>query len=414
MGRNTGSDTGGNADADDAMPADVTALPVDEGEFYRTLVENAAEGMLTINADSRIVYANPAIEDILGYTPEELVGSSKMRIIPERLRPVHGAALASYVETGERNIDWDGVELPALHKDGHEVPTLISLREHRHDGDQYFTGIVRGITDRKRRERELRRRKDRLDEFADVLAHDIRNPLSVAQGYTELVREDHDAPELDRVVDSLGRIEELIDDLLALSKEGALIGDTAPVDLADCVRESWNGVDTGDAELRIEAPLGTIDADRSRLRDLLENLFRNSVEHSSTSPHSQARENSVEHSSTNPRSQARGDSVEHGDEAVTITVGLLPDGSTGKPPDGFYIADDGPGIPDSIRGEIFDRGYSTRDGGTGYGLAIVRGIAEAHGWTVSLAPHEKPESGTGARFEFRNVEFVSVDASPKR
>ncbi|SEH43967.1 PAS domain S-box-containing protein [Halopenitus malekzadehii] len=407
MGRNTGSDTDGNADADDAMPADATALPVDEGEFYRTLVENAAEGMLTIDADSRIVYANPAIEDILGYTPEELVGSSKMRIIPERLRPVHGAALASYVETGERNIDWDGVELPALHKDGHEVPTLISLREHRHDGDQYFTGIVRDITDRKRRERELRRRKDRLDEFADVLAHDIRNPLSVAQGYTELAREDHDAPELDRVADSLGRIEELIDDLLALSKEGALIGETAPVDLADCVRESWDGVDTGDAELRIETPLGTIDADRSRLRDLLENLLRNSVEHSSTSP----------------RSNARGNSVEHSGAPVTITVGLLsgseatgetPHESADRTPDGFYLADDGPGIPDSIREEIFDRGYSTRDGGTGYGLAIVRGIAEAHGWTVSLAPHEKPESGTGARFEFRNVEFVSVDASPKR
>ncbi|QHS15749.1 PAS domain S-box protein [haloarchaeon 3A1-DGR] len=393
-------------------------LPVASEEFHRTLVENAAEGMLTIDENSRIVYANPAIEDILGYTPEELVGSSKMRIIPERLRPVHGAALASYVETGERNIDWNGVELPALHKDGHEVPTLISLREHRHDGEQYFTGIVRDVTDRKERERELRRRKDRLDEFADVLAHDIRNPLSVAQGYTELAREDHDAPELDRVADSLGRIEELIDDLLALSKDGARIGETAPVDLADCVRESWVGVDTGHAELRIEAPLGTIDADGSRLRDLLGNLFRNSVEHGSESPRSRAHGDAPEHGS-----RAHGDAVKDGGSNVTITVGLLADEaeSDDGTPDGFYVADDGPGIPEPIRSEIFDRGYSTRDGGTGYGLAIVRGIAEAHDWDVSIASARdtndreagsggEPPDASGARFEFRNVEFVSTDA----
>lgn len=89
--------------------------------FYRTLVENAAEGMLTIDEHSEIVYANTAIEDILGYSPDELIGSSKMKIIPERLQPVHATALETYAGTGERNIDWDGIELPALHKDGHEV-----------------------------------------------------------------------------------------------------------------------------------------------------------------------------------------------------------------------------------------------------------------------------------------------------
>ena len=116
---------------------------VDSDDFHQRLVENTAEGLLTIDDESNIVHANPAVEDILGYAPEELVGSSKMKIIPERLEPVHAQALDRYVETGERNIDWDGIELPALHKDGHEVPTLISLREHRHEGEQYFAGIIR-------------------------------------------------------------------------------------------------------------------------------------------------------------------------------------------------------------------------------------------------------------------------------
>jgi len=108
--------------------------------------------MLTIDEDSEIVYANAAIEDILGYTPAELIGSPKMKIIPERLQPVHASALRAYVETGDRNIDWDGMELPALHKDGHEVLTLISLREHEHGGERYFTGIIRDVTERRRRE----------------------------------------------------------------------------------------------------------------------------------------------------------------------------------------------------------------------------------------------------------------------
>lgn len=143
-------------------------LPAPPEEFYRTLVENAAEGMLTIDAESRIVYANPAVEEILGYAPEELIGSSKMKIIPERLQPVHAQALRAYVETGERHIDWGGMELPALHKDGHEVPTLISLREHEYEDEQFFTGIIRDVSERREREAELQAQKERLDQFADI------------------------------------------------------------------------------------------------------------------------------------------------------------------------------------------------------------------------------------------------------
>jgi PAS domain S-box-containing protein len=328
-------------------------------EFYRTLVENAAEGMLTIDAESTIVYANPAIEDILGYTPEELVGSSKMKIIPERLRPVHASALASYVQTGKRNIDWDGMELPALHKDGHEVPVLISLREHDHDDEQYFTGIVRDITERRERETQLRKQKERLDEFADILAHDIRNPLSVAQGYTELAREEHDdVPELDDIAESLSRIHKLVDDVLALSKEGQLIGETEPVDIEACVRESWRNVETMDATMHVDSDLGTIDADESRFEELLANLFRNAIEHAG--------------------------------ESVTVRVG--------RDADALYVADDGPGIDDSVRGRIFEHGYSAGEEGTGYGLSIVRQIADAHGWEISVV-----DGDGGARFEFAGV-----------
>ncbi|WP_460921022.1 two-component system sensor histidine kinase NtrB [Salinarchaeum chitinilyticum] len=332
-------------------------------EFYQTLVENAAEGMLTIDENSDIVHANPAVEDILGYSQEELIGSSKMKIIPERLQPVHAAALDSYVESGEKNIDWDGMELPALHKDGHEVPTLISLREHEHDGERYFTGIIRDITERREREERLRDQKDRLDEFSEILTHDIRNPLSVARGHAELAQEQHDIPELDRIAESLERIDALVDDVAELTKDGEAIGSTEMVDVETVVTEAWRNVSTGDAELCIGTDVGTIEADESRLHGLFENLFHNAIEHVG--------------------------------EDVTLRVGRLSNA------DGLYVEDNGTGIPEAIREDIFEYGYSTSEDGTGYGLSIVKQIVDGHGWDIAIT---ESDAG-GARFEITGIDF---------
>ena len=353
---------------------DGLSFPVDD-DFYRTLVQNASEGMLTIDENSRIVHANPAMEEILGYSPDELVGSSKTEIIPERLQSVHADALSTYVDSGDRSIDWDGIELPALHKDGHEVPTLISLREHYHDGERLFTGIIRDISERKQQEETLQQQRDRLDQFADILAHDIKNPLSVALGYAEIAQDEHDMEELDEVKAALHRMETLIDDVLSLSKAGDVIGDTGPVNVTEITSESWENTDTGDATLAVESSPGQIVADRARLVELLENLFRNSVEHSTTGD------------------QTAGEGQYTG---VTVEVGPLLDGS------GFYVADDGPGIPEPDRAVVLDHGYSTREEGTGYGLSIVTQIAEAHGWSITVSESDS----SGARFEFSGVDSV--------
>jgi signal transduction histidine kinase len=81
--------------------------------------------------------------------------------------------------------------------------------------------------------------------------------------------------------------------------------------------------------------------------------------------------------------------VRHGGDDVTVRVGRLADGT------GFYVEDDGPGIPDADRDGVFHRGYSTSDEGTGFGLAIVATIADAHGWTVTATAG----ADGGARFE---------------
>ena len=134
---------------------DSLSLQSTEVTLFEELVANTSDGFLTIDEQSTIVFANPAIEAILGYDPSELVGQSKLTLIPERLREAHERGLEAYIQTGEKHIDWNGIELPALHKDGHEVPVQISLQEHSYDGQRLFTGIFRDLTEQKTRQRRF-------------------------------------------------------------------------------------------------------------------------------------------------------------------------------------------------------------------------------------------------------------------
>jgi len=224
---------------------------------------------------------------------------------------------------------------------------------------QGIVGITVDITDQKHRERELDRQNERLEEFASIVSHDLRNPLNVAEGRLELYRRTGDESELDVVAEMHERISELIDEVLAFAREGSQVEDTEWIDGNPQAWEAWEAVDTGDATL-VQRWDYCIEADASRLVRLFENLFRNSVE--------------------------------HGGDDVTVEVGTLAAEA------GFYVQDDGPAVPESVRDDLFERGVSTAEDGTGFGLAIVAEIAEAHGWTVELV-----ESDGGARFEFTGV-----------
>jgi len=205
------------------------------------------------------------------------------------------------------------------------------------------------------RERELAAQNERLDEFSSMVSHDLRNPLMVAQGFTESLRGEPDPDAVDEIEAALDRMESLIDDVLTLARQGALVGERRLVDLGTIAADAWETVATGDATLRRPADPVSVEADPDRLTQCLENLFANAVE--------------------------------HGGEGVTVTVE--------RTPSGFAVADDGPGIPSAERDRIFDPGVSGGDG-TGLGLAIVERIADAHGWTVSVADG----SDGGARFVF--------------
>ncbi|MDQ2052062.1 PAS domain S-box protein [Natronolimnohabitans sp. A-GB9] len=154
----------------------VEASDLTYGRTFQALADALPDGIIVLDSDSDIKYANPAVERILGYTPDELVGSSKVTIIPPRLRQAHLDSLQRYLETGERNLNWTYVELPGQHKAGHEVPLGVSLNDFVHDGERYFVGLFRDITPRKEAERTLTAKVSQLESVAYLGRRALENP----------------------------------------------------------------------------------------------------------------------------------------------------------------------------------------------------------------------------------------------
>lgn len=223
-------------------------------------------------------------------------------------------------------------------------------------------GAVRSERTRVRNE-ELQKQSERLEEFATIVSHDLRNPLNVAVGRLDLAREDSDSEHLDILARALDRMDTIIKDTLTLARQGQAVGETEPVEIEELVESSWEMVQTNGASLNI-TNIGRVKADPNRLRHVFENLIRNALE--------------------------------HGSPNVSIRVGRLENGA------GFYVEDDGPGVPVGKREEIFKPGQTSQSGQTGFGLTIVKRMVEAHGWDIRVT--EGAEGG--ARFEITGVEWV--------
>ena len=325
---------------------------------YEQMVNAMQEAACIYDENGRFVVVNDHLADLYGTTREALEGRTSALVSAvreQREGDPYEALLARECEelSGEVTGEFPGrgtatlsYQLMPLAVDG-EVDSVV--------------GVAREVTERKHRERRLERQKERLEELASVVSHDLRNPLNVARGRLGLVREETDSAHVDTVAHALERMEQLLDDLMTLAREGSAVDETDPVDLQQAVESCWRNVDTAGATLVTDTDR-VVRADYTRLQRLLENLL--------------------------------GNAVDHGGEGVTVTVGALSDG--------FYVADDGPGIPSEEREQVFQSGYSTVEEGTGLGLAIVREVAEAHGWTVTVTEG----ADGGARFEVTGVDAV--------
>ncbi|WP_435116093.1 sensor histidine kinase [Halolamina sp. C58] len=310
------------------------------------VLELLDEGVV-VTAGDRVVDLNSAARRLLALGDEPAVGEPIAAVLDEQ------------PELLERFRSGDPGEDLVVDADGtrrHLDVRFAAFDDNIGSPDRVI--VLVDVTTLRERERALERQNDRLESFASIVSHDLRNPLNVAQGRVELAREAHDSEHLTIAQRAHERMATLIDDILTLTREGRSVESVESVDLAEVARGAWEVVETDGATLEVE-DTGTVRADSSRLRQLFENLFRNSIEHN--------------------------------DGGITVRVG--------RSADGFYVADDGRGIPEGERDRVFEAGFTTGEHGTGLGLNIVEEIVTAHGWTIRA---RAPDDG-GVRFDIRGV-----------
>ncbi len=315
------------------------------------VIEATRDGIVVTDADRRVVDFNeaaaaafPDLEGGFGTPLEDLAGE---------LVDGTGTGADQFVReltiaTGERPRTYD-VAVSPLRRGGSVRGYVLSIRD---------------VTEREDYARRLERQTEQLDQFASTISHDLRNPLSIATGVTYQIMEAEDPSMAEQVLTSLERMDEMIGEALELARQGEDIDDEdrRQVELSPVARSAWETSQTATASLEIDTGATTLYADESRLQRLLENLFRNSVD--------------------------------HGPDDVTVTVGAVDDG--------FYVADDGPGIPPEERASVFEQGFTTASDGTGLGLSIVASIARAHGWEAAATE----SAAGGARFEITGTDLT--------
>lgn len=320
-----------------------------------TTVSQMRDAMIALDEQNRVVDCNERARELFD-VGEEYAGLYAREFfdqIPEETL----ARFADVTDTeAEVSVTIDG-ELR------HFAVSVSLIEESSREGRVV---ILHDITEQKRREHELERQNERLDRFASVVSHDLRNPLNAAQGYLDLAYQTGEDEHFQKIENAHERMEMMIAELLTLARTETSVEDAEPVLLRDVVEQAWETATTGQATLELNLPEDwTIEADESLLRNVFENLFRNAADHN--------------------------------EGPLTVRVGTFHNSDEIA---GFYVEDDGSGIPEDQRADIFDHGYTTNREGTGFGLSIVQAFVQAHGWEISITESEEG----GARFEIRVVE----------
>ena len=378
---------------------------------FRVFAESASDAIFTIDSASTILYVNPAVERMFGWPADDLLGKPLTTLIPPELRASHDAGIRRYLESGRRNIPWTGVELPGLHRDGSHIPLEISFGEYEREGQRYFTGIARDISDRVRHQNELEKSTQQLEklvgqlrqrtqeaeaalrarsDFIAMVSHELRTPLNAIIGFADLLVMGIPERLSDKPLDQVRRIRSAAAHLLALIEEvltfsrsesgedRVKLGETDAVaivrDVATFVkplaREKGLALHIRGAEDEI-----VMTTDAVKLRQILLNLLTNAVKFTD-----------------------RG-SVEL---QIAESDGMIE----------FKVCDTGVGIAPEHIAHIYEPFWQVEDvhtrraGGTGIGLTVVKRLSDLLGGDIEV----ESEVGKGTRFTLRIPRTRNADA----
>ncbi|MUV88754.1 PAS domain S-box protein [Halapricum sp. CBA1109] len=320
-----------------------TALEESE-QRYRTLVEQSHDGIY-IMSDRSFVFLNDRVCEITGYDRESLLGVDAFELLHPDDRDRVGE-IAARRRAGEDAPQ--RYQARITREDGEVRHLEFSVRQITYEGEYAVLGSVRDVTERHRQEQ-------RLEEYASIVAHDLRNPLNVIAGRIDLARETGEDMHFDAIERSVDSMETLLEDMRDLASAGVPVHEAGIVETAAVVEAVWSDLDTDGATLTVGDDLPAVEADADRIERLVAELLSNPVV--------------------------------HGGEGTAVRVTVEGDA--------IVVADDGDPIPEGERDRVFEAGYTTDTDRTGFGLAIAQWIADAHGWDLSVA--ESDGGGTRVR-----------------
>jgi len=350
---------------------DITELKRREQELEATrrrleaILDNTTTPMFLKDADGEYLLVNSGYRELFGLDDEAVVGRTDEEIHPEEtVAEVRGndrAVLerAEPIET-EEEVLVDGERRVFSTS---KVPVYDVGTDSDPDSPVAVFGVARDVTDHVRQNRQLRRQTERLDELASVLSHDLQTPLATVRGRLELAVESGDVSHAEPALDALDRADEIRTELAAVMRRGEVVDEIEPIALGDTAADIWSSLDPP-STASLTTTDATIHGDPEAVRRLLENLLDNALEHAG--------------------------------EDVSVRVGATDDG--------FFVADDGPGVEGDDPERLFEPGVSSKsgDGHHGMGLVSVRQIVLGHGWDV--------QASDGERGGFRvTVESVRVE-----
>ncbi|WP_267163315.1 sensor histidine kinase [Halovenus salina] len=327
-----------------------------ESERYATVLRALNYPIYVVDDEGTFEYVNDAFVEMVGYDRGEILGSP-----PGLIKTEEGVERAN--ETLRRIVSSSGPDRKQFRVDIHtKGGDTIPCRDHMatlpfDDEFRGSVGILQDISQQEQRREQLATQNERLEEIISFVSHDLRTPLAQARAGVDLAHDSGGDEDFERVESALDRIEDMISELRTLARTGIVVDCTTTVDIGAIATRAWETFSTPGDTLEYEA--FEIEGDPERIKPLVENLLRNAIEHTA--------------------------------DGVTVTVEPCEDG--------FYVADDGEGISEEKREQVFEPGYTTARDGSGFGLAIVRRVSQAHGWELTVT---ESEAG-GARFEFRNV-----------
>ncbi|GMV97915.1 MAG: hypothetical protein AMXMBFR83_22680 [Phycisphaerae bacterium] len=351
----------------------------------RAIVETAVDAIITIDEHGRIETFNHGAERMFGYRADEVLGRNVSLLMPSPHREDHDAYITHYLATGQKRIIGIGREVLGQRKDGTTFPLDLAVSETRLDGRRIFTGILHEITERKRREEQLRkvieeleRSNVELERFASVISHDLRSPLMTIGGFVHLMVETGgdagagDQEAIAYVQQAVRHMDRLLQSLLEYSRVGRSEMKFAPCDTQELLRQTLANlkatIEAGGATVTFD-PLPEVMADEVRLGQVFQNLIENALKYRGEEPprlHVSARAN-------------EGEWV-------------------------FSVRDNGIGIAEPYQQQIFEpfrrlHPDESRYQGIGIGLAISKKIVQQHGGRMWV--ESNPDRGVTFYFTIR-------------